>query len=182
MWPIGLQVCGCRCMDVCVLLWTVSSALAPVCQRITAAEWRREKNNTPQPSRNFFFFFFFCVCVLFCSPCNKRRSSTSAPLDIWSEVMEVAPAFWFLLCVSLRVSLAADWEFVDTNFTHFGDVIDYKDPCKAGTVNLTSSMNLMIFCISSLCRPIYNGFSANIHSPPMPWSLWAGLIKRLKPL
>lgn len=48
--------------------------------------------------------------------------------------MEVAPAFSFLLCVSLRVSLVADWEFVDTNFTHIDDAVDYKDPCKAGTV------------------------------------------------
>lgn len=41
----------------------------------------------------------------------------------------------------MRVSLTADWDFVDTNFTHFDDAIDYKDPCKAGTVNLTSSFN-----------------------------------------
>ncbi|KAM6976019.1 bone morphogenetic protein 1-like isoform 3-T3 [Tautogolabrus adspersus] len=39
--------------------------------------------------------------------------------------------FAYLLCVSLRVSLAADWEIVDTNFSFLGDVIDYKDPCKA---------------------------------------------------
>ncbi|XP_059213752.1 bone morphogenetic protein 1-like isoform X2 [Centropristis striata] len=44
--------------------------------------------------------------------------------------MEVAPAFLLLLC-GLRVSLAADWDLVDTNFTYLGDVIDYKDPCKA---------------------------------------------------
>ncbi|KAM7392945.1 hypothetical protein PAMA_007861 [Pampus argenteus] len=44
--------------------------------------------------------------------------------------MAVAPTFLLLLC-GLRVSLAADWEFVDTNFTYLGDAIDYKDPCKA---------------------------------------------------
>ncbi|XP_018526748.1 bone morphogenetic protein 1 isoform X2 [Lates calcarifer] len=41
-----------------------------------------------------------------------------------------APTFLLLLC-GLCVSLAVDWEFVDTNFTHLGDAIDYKDPCKA---------------------------------------------------
>ncbi|XP_036972907.1 bone morphogenetic protein 1-like isoform X3 [Acanthopagrus latus] len=45
--------------------------------------------------------------------------------------MEVAPACLSLLCVCLLGSLAADWEFVDTNFTYLDDVIDYKDPCKA---------------------------------------------------
>lgn len=54
--------------------------------------------------------------------------------------MEVAPTFLLLLC-SLRVSLEADWEFVDTDLTYLGDAIDYKDPCKAGTVNF----NLLIF-------------------------------------
>ncbi|KAK2888337.1 bone morphogenetic protein 1-like isoform X1 [Channa argus] len=44
--------------------------------------------------------------------------------------MAVSPIFLFLLC-SLRVSLAADWEFVDSNFIFVGDAIDYKDPCKA---------------------------------------------------
>ncbi|XP_060917704.1 bone morphogenetic protein 1-like isoform X4 [Labrus mixtus] len=39
--------------------------------------------------------------------------------------------FAYLLCVSLRVSLAAEWEIVDTNISFLGDVIDYKDPCKA---------------------------------------------------
>nr|XP_040054275.1 bone morphogenetic protein 1-like isoform X1 [Gasterosteus aculeatus aculeatus] len=45
-----------------------------------------------------------------------------------SSLMEVAPAFLFLLC-ALRVSPAADWEFAD--LTSLGDGIDYKDPCKA---------------------------------------------------
>ncbi|XP_039470178.1 bone morphogenetic protein 1-like isoform X2 [Oreochromis aureus] len=44
--------------------------------------------------------------------------------------MEVAPRFLFLLC-GLCVSLAADWETVETTFTDLGDEIDYKDPCKA---------------------------------------------------
>ncbi|KAK5878925.1 hypothetical protein CesoFtcFv8_024286 [Champsocephalus esox] len=46
-------------------------------------------------------------------------------------VMEVAPAFLWLLLCSLRVSLAADWQAVDPHVTLLGDVIDYKDPCKA---------------------------------------------------
>ncbi|KAK5900885.1 hypothetical protein CgunFtcFv8_025807 [Champsocephalus gunnari] len=45
--------------------------------------------------------------------------------------MEVAPAFLWLLLCSLRVSLAADWQAVDPHVTLLGDVIDYKDPCKA---------------------------------------------------
>lgn len=82
-------------------------------------------------SRNFFSgFFCFCFLRSFLSFLNNRRSPTGALLVIWSEGMEVAPAFSLLLCVSL----AADWEFVDTNFTHIDDAIDYKDPCKAGTV------------------------------------------------
>lgn len=44
--------------------------------------------------------------------------------------MEVLPAY-LLICVCLRLSLAADWEFVETNFTLLDDAIDYKDPCKA---------------------------------------------------
>ncbi|KAM7369047.1 hypothetical protein PAMP_013346 [Pampus punctatissimus] len=44
--------------------------------------------------------------------------------------MAVAPTCLLLLC-GLCVSLAVDWEFVDTNFTYLGDAIDYKDPCKA---------------------------------------------------
>lgn len=58
--------------------------------------------------------------------------------------MEVAPAVLLLLC-GLRVSLAGDWEFVDTNFTYLDDAIDYKDPCKAGTVHFTSSTDLYAF-------------------------------------
>ncbi|XP_033951392.1 bone morphogenetic protein 1-like isoform X1 [Pseudochaenichthys georgianus] len=46
-------------------------------------------------------------------------------------VMEVAPSFLWLLLCSLRVSLAADWQAVDPHVTLLGDVIDYKDPCKA---------------------------------------------------
>ncbi|XP_076614626.1 bone morphogenetic protein 1-like [Chaetodon auriga] len=45
--------------------------------------------------------------------------------------MDVAPVFLLLLCVCLRVSLEADWEFEDTNFSYLDDAIDYKDPCKA---------------------------------------------------
>ncbi|CAF88521.1 unnamed protein product, partial [Tetraodon nigroviridis] len=48
--------------------------------------------------------------------------------------MEVAPAVALLLCVSLRLSLAAQLEFVDTNFTLVDEAIDYKDPCKAGRI------------------------------------------------
>ncbi|XP_022059555.2 bone morphogenetic protein 1-like isoform X1 [Acanthochromis polyacanthus] len=39
-------------------------------------------------------------------------------------------AVLFLLCV-LRVSVADDWELVDSAVNNLGDAIDYKDPCKA---------------------------------------------------
>lgn len=66
---------------------------------------------------------------------------------VYHKIMAVAPTFSLLLC-GLCVSLAADWEFVDTNLTYFGDAIDYKDPCKAGKVDFTSSINVFIFCVS----------------------------------
>lgn len=48
--------------------------------------------------------------------------------------MEVAPAFALLLCVSLRVSLADRRHFEESNSTNADDSVDYKDPCKAGTL------------------------------------------------
>lgn len=48
--------------------------------------------------------------------------------------MEVAPAFALLLCVSLRVSLAERRHFEESNSTNADDPVDYKDPCKAGTL------------------------------------------------
>lgn len=51
--------------------------------------------------------------------------------------MEVAATFVLLLCGLHSVSLAADWEAADSTFSSYlEDAIDYKDPCKAGTVRL----------------------------------------------
>lgn len=61
--------------------------------------------------------------------------------------MAMSPAFLLLLC-GRCVSLAADWEFVDTNFVYLDDAIDYKDPCKAGTVHFSMSANSFFL---SLC-------------------------------
>lgn len=73
-------------------------------------------------------------------------------LLVWSEAMEVAPAVSLLLCVSLRVSLAANWEFVDTHFTHRDDALDYKDPCKAGRA-----------CLPPLCNYWWSGSTSGAY-------------------
>ncbi|XP_061886936.1 bone morphogenetic protein 1-like isoform X2 [Entelurus aequoreus] len=39
--------------------------------------------------------------------------------------------FTFLFLCSLRISHAADWDFLDPNVQYQQDEIDYKDPCKA---------------------------------------------------
>lgn len=50
--------------------------------------------------------------------------------------MEVAPAFALLLCVSMRVSLAERRHFEEANSTSADESVDYKDPCKAGTLQI----------------------------------------------
>lgn len=47
--------------------------------------------------------------------------------------MDAAPALLFLLC-GLGVSLEADWELQGSPVAPTEDAVDYKDPCKAGTV------------------------------------------------
>lgn len=89
------------------------------CQRIAAAQWRREEAARPPLRMNFV---------------ARLRRLKWILLLIRSGAMEVAPAVSLLLCVSLRLSPAANWDLVDTHFTHLDDAIDYKDPCKAGRV------------------------------------------------
>lgn len=59
--------------------------------------------------------------------------------------MACARVVLLVLC-GVRVSLAADWEFEDSRFTSTsGDAIDYKDPCKAGTVPFTFTTLFFVY-------------------------------------
>ena len=162
-----------RCPSCLCVAASRARRSAPVRQQITAAEWRREKNRavcvrqsrrrssaTFPPRSLFVVVFLFFLFFFFSPPAFTHRPTVPlggswAPVDIWSEVMEVAPACLSLLCVCLLGSLAADWEFVDTNFTYLDDVIDYKDPCKAGTVHFSSLSPLPILLIFWLFPLVY---------------------------
>lgn len=116
---------GTPLMCVCVRARARVRELCTRCQRIPAAQWRREKaalrpTNAAEEL------------------CCAGWSGSCCSLD--PEAMEVAPAASLLLCVSLRLSLA-HWEFGDTHFPHVEDAIDYKDPCKAGRM-----------CLPPLCK------------------------------
>lgn len=97
------------------------------CQRIAAAQWRREEAARPPLRGNF--------VELLLPP--------EVDPEIRSEAMEAGPATALLLCLSLRLSL----DFVDTHLTHLDDAIDYKDPCKAGRVCvlMTSSCHCCLY-------------------------------------
>lgn len=70
--------------------------------------------------------------------------------------MEVAPAFALLLCVSMRVSLAERRHFEEANSTSADESVDYKDPCKAGTLQIyvfiffSISLSLLPICFHYL--------------------------------
>lgn len=165
--PFWLQMRGCVCFTVnCADFCCCFCMSANHCSRMETWENSAVFYKIPPP-----LAWNFTFCGPFVSSCRKRPLITLPPLHIFvPEVMEVAPNFLFLLCVCLRVSLAADWEFDDTNFTYLDDAIDYKDPCKAGSVHFTSSTNLLTFYIWWF---LYNVFMANSHRP---WALWARLI------
>lgn len=75
--------------------------------------------------------------------------------------MEVAPAFALLLCVSLRVSLAERRHFEESNSTNADDSVDYKDPCKAGTLLIR-----IFFIFSSFPHLL------SITPPPSSFKIW----------
>lgn len=113
------------------------------CLRVTAARWTRENKTEPRPAFTSAAPLSRSTC---CAPFFSCSSSSSFSSLLPSSIsdstsrslggMEVAPAFALLLCVSLRVSLADRRHFEESNSTNADESVDYKDPCKAGTLLL----------------------------------------------